>query len=102
MADVLTGSEREDAITRLAETGWKPTDDRDAIRKVYKFKNFVEAFGWMAQGALIAEKMGHHPDWKNVWNRVEVELTTHEKGGLTSVDVKLAERFDKIAVPEQT
>ena len=49
-------------------------EDRDAIRKVYKFRNFVEAFGWMAQGALLAEKMGHHPDWKNVWNRVEVEL----------------------------
>ena len=96
MADVLTGAEREEALARIAEAGWAPAPGRDAIRKVYKFANFVEAFGWMTRGALVAEKMGHHPDWKNVWNRVEVELTTHEKGGLTAVDIRLAERFDKL------
>ena len=96
MAEMLTGSERDETLARLAETGWELAGDRDAIRKTFKFKNFIEAFGWMSRGALIAEKMNHHPDWKNVYNRVEVELTTHEKGGLTTADAKLAEKFDRL------
>jgi 4a-hydroxytetrahydrobiopterin dehydratase len=96
MADTLTGADRDEALARLSKTGWSLAEDRDAIRKTFKFKNFIEAFGWMSRGALIAEKMGHHPDWTNVYNRVVIELTTHEKGGLTSADVKLAERFDAL------
>ncbi len=96
MADLLTGNDRDEALGRLSSTGWSLAEDRDAISKTFKFKNFVEAFGWMSRGALIAEKMNHHPDWKNVYNRVTVELTTHEKGGLTTADVALAEKFDAL------
>ena len=78
---------------RLAE--WRPADDRDAIVRNLKFRNFAEAFGFMAEIALVAEKMDHHPEWSNVYNRVEILLATHEAGGVTERDVKLAEAIDK-------
>jgi 4a-hydroxytetrahydrobiopterin dehydratase len=65
--------------------------------KTFKFKDFSEAFGFMARAALVAEKMDHHPEWTNVWNRVEVTLSTHSAGGLTELDLKLAEAMDRIA-----
>ena len=67
------------------------------IQRTFKFKDFSEAFGFMARAALAAEKMDHHPEWTNVWNRVEVTLSTHDAGGLTERDVKLAEAMDRLA-----
>jgi 4a-hydroxytetrahydrobiopterin dehydratase len=83
------------ACERLTE--WRPADGRDAILRSLKFRNFVEAFGFMAEIALVAEKMDHHPEWSNVYNRVEILLATHESGGVTERDVKLAEAIDKAA-----
>lgn len=90
----------DDAARRaLARTlpGWRLADGRDAIQRTFTFKDFNEAFGFMTRAALAAEQMNHHPEWLNVWNRVEVTLSTHEAGGLTARDVKLAEAMDRIA-----
>jgi 4a-hydroxytetrahydrobiopterin dehydratase len=95
MADKLTGEARREALARL--TGWQEADDRDAIRRTYVFRNFSEAFGFMARAALVAEKMDHHPEWSNVYKTVDVTLSTHDAGGLTEKDVKLAAAMDKIA-----
>ena len=94
MAEKLTGIARETALAALASTGWEPLDGRDAIRKTFKFKSFIEAWGWMSRMALHAEKLDHHPEWFNVYNRVEVTLTTHDVDGLSALDVKLAEKMD--------
>jgi 4a-hydroxytetrahydrobiopterin dehydratase len=67
------------------------------LRRELRFADFVEAFGFMARVALIAEAMGHHPEWSNVWNRVTIELTTHDAGGLTDLDLQLAQRIDVLA-----
>ena len=66
------------------------------LRRELRFADFVEAFGFMAKVALIAEAMGHHPEWSNVWNRVEIELTTNDTGGLSSFDLELAQRIDAL------
>jgi 4a-hydroxytetrahydrobiopterin dehydratase len=80
-----------------APPGWSRVAGRDAIRKSFKFKDFGAAFGFMTQVALIAEKMDHHPEWSNVYNRVEVVLTTHSAGGVTAKDVALAKAMDALA-----
>jgi 4a-hydroxytetrahydrobiopterin dehydratase len=95
MAQKLDAAARATMATRVP--GWQPADGRDAIQKTFKFKDFSEAFGFMSRAALVAEKMDHHPEWTNVWNRVEVTLSTHSAGGLTELDLKLAEAMDKIA-----
>lgn len=95
MAEKLEGAARDKALESL--DGWNVVSDRDAIAKDFKFKDFSEAFGWMARVALKAEKMDHHPEWLNVWNRVEVTLSTHSAGGLTELDIKLARAMDKLA-----
>jgi 4a-hydroxytetrahydrobiopterin dehydratase len=77
--------------------GWRLAEGRDAIQKTFKFEDFNGAFGFMARVALVAEKMDHHPEWSNVWNRVDVTLATHSAGGLTELDAKLAEAMDRIA-----
>lgn len=74
--------------------GWTLQEDRDAIAKTYVFANFIEAFGWMTRVALIAEKMSHHPEWRNVYRTVEVVLTTHDAGGLSLRDIALADKMD--------
>ena len=66
------------------------------IKKEFKFANFVDAFGFMSKVALLSEKMDHHPNWQNTYNKVTIELTTHDKGGITSNDIKLAESIDKL------
>ena len=66
------------------------------IKKEFKFDNFIEAFGFMSKVALLSEKMDHHPNWQNTYNKVKIELTTHDKGGITINDIKLAESIDKI------
>ncbi|WP_121061341.1 4a-hydroxytetrahydrobiopterin dehydratase [Chachezhania antarctica] len=94
MTDKLEGTARTDALATLAQDGWTEVEGRDAITKTYTFKNFVEAFGWMTRAAIWAEKLGHHPEWSNVYKTVEVVLTSHDAGGLTEKDVKLAGKFD--------
>ncbi|NND18951.1 MAG: 4a-hydroxytetrahydrobiopterin dehydratase [Silicimonas sp.] len=93
MTEKLTGAARDEALAKLKEAGWEVVDGRDAIRRSFKFKSFVEAWGWMSRMALIAEKMDHHPEWSNVYNRVEVTLTTHDADGLSRLDVELAEKM---------
>ena len=74
---------------------WELGSDR--IRRVFRFKDFVEAFGWMSSIAIVAETMNHHPEWRNVWATVEVELSTHDAGGLTELDMKLASKMDELS-----
>tara|TARA_Y100001968_G_scaffold265873_1_gene255189 strand:+ start:178 stop:465 length:288 start_codon:yes stop_codon:yes gene_type:complete len=66
------------------------------IKKEFKFNSFIDAFGFMSQVALLSEKMDHHPNWQNTYNKVNIELTTHDKGGITTNDIKLAESIDKL------
>ena len=87
-----------DAVARLG-AGWGVVDGRDAIAKTFRFKDFNAAFGWMTRVALAAEKADHHPEWSNVYNRVEVVLTTHEAYGVTERDVALALLMDAAAKP---
>ncbi|MEM1361449.1 MAG: 4a-hydroxytetrahydrobiopterin dehydratase [Pseudomonadota bacterium] len=93
MAEKLTD---RTVLEPLFDAGWSLVEGRDAIKKTYVFKNFVEAFGWMTQAALLAEKHDHHPEWFNVYKTVEVTLSTHDAGGLTGLDVKLATKMDAL------
>ena len=86
---------RKTALARLK--GWSETSGRDAITRKFVFADFNEAFGFMTRAALVAEKLDHHPEWFNVDKTVEVTLSTHDAGGLTDRDIKLAEAMDKIA-----
>ena len=95
MAQKLTGEARAAALSKLG--GWSEVQGRDAIAKTFVFKDFNAAFGFMARVALVAEKMDHHPEWRNVYKTVEVTLSTHDAGGLTERDLKLAEAMDRIA-----
>ena len=95
MAAPLSGAEREAALGRLA--GWSAVAGRDAITKTFTFADFNAAFGFMTRLALVAEKLDHHPEWSNVYNRVEITLSTHDAGGLTERDVALAEAADRLA-----
>lgn len=95
MADKLDDAARQTALEELPE--WTVLEDRDAIARMFKFKTFNEAFGFMTRVALKAERMNHHPEWFNVYNRVEVTLTTHDCGGLSELDVTLAKFMDKAA-----
>ena len=95
MTDKLSDAARRKALAGLK--GWSKVRGRDAIEKSYRFKDFNEAFGWMSRIALIAEKADHHPEWANVYNRVDVVLTTHDADGLSEKDVKLAALMDKWA-----
>jgi 4a-hydroxytetrahydrobiopterin dehydratase len=95
MVEKLTGNARTTALAKL--TGWSEVEGRDAIAKKFNFKDFSEAFGFMARAALVAEKLDHHPEWFNVYNKVEVTLATHDAGGVTERDVKLAEAMNRLA-----
>lgn len=97
MTERLTPQARETDLKPLLEGGWELDESRDAISKMFKFKNFVDAFGWMTRAAIWAEKWNHHPEWFNVYNRVEVVLTTHDAKGLTELDLKLARKMDALA-----
>jgi 4a-hydroxytetrahydrobiopterin dehydratase len=90
----LTQEERERLLPGLA--GWELDESRDGIRKRYMFADFPEAFAFMTRVALLAEKADHHPEWSNVWNRVDILLTTHDADGLSSRDVALARAIDGI------
>ncbi|PIE10819.1 MAG: 4a-hydroxytetrahydrobiopterin dehydratase [Rhodobacterales bacterium] len=84
-------------LTALQGSGWALSGDGKSISKTFQFKTFIAAFGWMTQAAIWAEKLRHHPEWFNVYNRVDVTLTTHDTGGLSELDAKLAARMDKLA-----
>lgn len=87
--------ERIGAEAALRElTRWRPVDGRDAIRRTFLFASFNEAFGFMTRVALLADRMDHHPEWSNVYNRVEVLLSTHDAGGVTDLDLELARFMD--------
>ena len=90
-------SEEERAELLPALDGWTHDAARDGIARRFKFGDFVAAFGFMAKVALLAEKADHHPEWSNVYNRVDILLTTHDAGGLSMRDVELAKAIDKIA-----
>ena len=95
MASLLSSDERLGLAADLAQ--WSIVPNRDAITRSYQFKDFKEAFAFMTQCALMAEQMNHHPEWFNVWNRVEVTLSTHDAGGLTQLDLDLARSMDRYA-----
>ncbi len=95
MVERLSADGRKAALKELA--GWHEANGRDAIERTFTFKDFNEAFGFMARVALVAEKRDHHPEWRNVYKTVEVVLSTHDADGVTQKDVDLAKAMDSIA-----
>ena len=95
MPKKLNDAERAAALSGLP--GWTLVAGREAISKRFTFADFSQAFGFMTRAALVAERMNHHPEWFNVWNKVDVTLATHDAGGLTKLDIELAAAMDKIA-----
>jgi len=95
MTAKLTGKARNDALGALE--GWTEVAGRDAIQKSFKFADFNHAWGFMTRVAMAAEKADHHPEWSNVYNRVEIVLSTHDAGGVTEKDVALAKFIDQAA-----
>jgi 4a-hydroxytetrahydrobiopterin dehydratase len=94
MAQKLTGEARTAALTKLI--GWSEVPGRDAIAKQFVFNDFHHAFGFMATAAIVAEKMNHHPEWTNIYNKVDITLSTHDAGGVTALDIALAEAMDRL------
>ncbi|MBK6299075.1 MAG: 4a-hydroxytetrahydrobiopterin dehydratase [Sphingomonadales bacterium] len=94
MIEQLDENERADALDALGE--WDFDDARDAITRRFIFPDFSAAFAFMTRVALLSEQQDHHPEWTNVWNRVDILLTTHDAGGLSERDVKLAHAIDKL------
>lgn len=92
----MTEKMTADAFSALKQNGWEKVQGREAITKTFRFKTFVDAWGWMNRAALHAEKLNHHPEWFNVYNRVEVVLTTHDISGLSQLDTKLAQKMDAL------
>lgn len=95
MAEKLSPERRAEALAEL--DGWRPAEGRDAITRSFRFADFNAAFGFMSRVALMAEKMDHHPEWFNVYNRVEITLTTHDVDGLSERDLRLARFCDEAA-----
>lgn len=96
MIEKLSDTAQEQLLGPLLANGWSHDEARGAITKAYKFADFAEAFGWMTQAALWAEKWNHHPEWSNTYNRVTVTLTTNDAGGLSALDAKLARKMDSL------
>lgn len=94
MSGKLSDAEKGKALEELS--GWNSVSGRDAIAKTYQFRDFQEAFGWMTRVAEVAERMDHHPEWRNVYRTVEVVLTSHDSGGVTERDLKLAREMDRL------
>jgi 4a-hydroxytetrahydrobiopterin dehydratase len=97
MANPLTDGDRTELLAPLLENGWAKVEGRDAIEKTFMFTNFRSAFAWMTEIAMWSEKLDHHPEWSNVYKTVNVTLTTHDTGGLSDLDVKLAGKMDEAA-----
>lgn len=96
MTERLSEETRGPLLDPLIESGWQVLKDRDAIAKTFVFADFVEAFGWMTRAAIWAEKWNHHPEWDNVYKTVNVVLTTHDVGGISALDAKLARKMDSL------
>ena len=96
MTKALDTATRNEILYPLMKQGWSMVEGRDAIQKTFLFTNFVDAFGFMTQVAIIAEKMNHHPEWSNVYRTVEVTLTTHDANGLSDLDIALARKMDAL------
>lgn len=94
MVEQLSEAERAEALDGLSDWDWD--EARDAITRSLVFADFIEAFGFMSRVALLAEKADHHPEWSNVWNRVDILLTTHDAGGLSHRDIELAAAIDAL------
>ncbi|WP_443025049.1 4a-hydroxytetrahydrobiopterin dehydratase [Sphingomonas sp. M1-B02] len=94
MVEHLTDDLRAESLAALPE--WQYEPERDAITRRFTFQDFVEAFGFMTRVALLAEKADHHPEWSNVWNRVDILLTTHDAGGLSTRDIEMARAIDAL------
>ena len=95
MGEKIDPSALKEALARL--NGWNVVDGREAIQRTFRFKDFNNAFGFMTKSALMAEKMDHHPEWFNVYNQVDVTLTTHSAGGITDLDIRLASFMNRLA-----
>ena len=100
MARPLPDAALDDALQ--ARPNWTLDPTRDGMRRTVRFENFNQAWGFMARVALVAESMGHHPEWFNVYNRVDIRLSTHDAGGLTDLDLRLADAIDRIAASTGT
>ena len=94
MIERLSDAQRAEAVQALPH--WELDDDRDAITRSFRFADFPEAFAFMTRVALLAEKADHHPEWSNMWNRVEILLTTHDAGGLSARDIAMAHAIDAL------
>ena len=94
MSELLTSTAKEFALAELPH--WTLSEDGNVIERTFTFRSFARAFGFMASAAILAEKLNHHPTWTNTYNKVEVLLTTHDAGGLTELDFKLARKLDKL------
>ena len=94
MVEQLNDEQRAAAIDRLSE--WDYDESRDALTRSFLFADFSEAFAFMTRVAMLAEAQDHHPEWSNVWNRVDILLTTHDAGGLSTRDVRMAEAVDRL------
>jgi len=101
MTERLSEDARKTVLKPLFDTGWAMEDGRDAIHKTFKFKDFADAFGWMTRAAIWAEKWDHHPEWSNVYNKVNVTLITHDVDGLSTLDAKLARKMDGLFEPKK-
>ena len=97
MSEKLSDETRDTVLDPLLKNGWALVDGRDAIEKTFKFNDFTDAFGWMTRVAIWAEKWDHHPEWRNVYKTVKVTLTTHDVGGLSALDAKLARKMDSLS-----
>ncbi|AJE45272.1 4a-hydroxytetrahydrobiopterin dehydratase [Celeribacter indicus] len=97
MTEILSRAERDEALKQMTQSGWGEARDGEAIAKTFRFADFKDAFAFMSKVALCAEEMNHHPEWTNVYNRVEVVLSTHDAGGVTAEDIKLAQFMDEAA-----
>ena len=96
MTEKLSETARKTVLEPLLNSGWTMVEGRDAICKTFEFKDFTEAFAWMTRAALWAEKWNHHPEWFNVYKTVQVTLSTHDVGGLSTLDAKLARKMDTL------
>ncbi|WP_299673417.1 4a-hydroxytetrahydrobiopterin dehydratase [uncultured Roseobacter sp.] len=97
MTEKLSEETRGPLLEPLFAAGWQMVDGRDAIQKTFVFKDFTDAFGWMTRVAIWAEKWDHHPEWNNVYKTVDVVLSTHDVGGLSALDAKLARKMDSLS-----
>ena len=92
----MIGLIKEDQLNDFEESNPSWIIYKNTIKKEFQFNNFIDAFGFMSKVALLSERMDHHPDWQNTYNKVKINLTTHDKGGITTNDIKLAESVDKL------